>query len=61
MIRRTKQDWSVGKIVKVGFLRLMITGITPTPGDFRPDKYHLLDPKTEKRYTFTPHWGLEAA
>ena len=58
MITRSKQNWAVGATVKVGFLSLTVTAIEPTPGDGRPDVYHLQSGKGT-RYTFTPHYGLE--
>ncbi len=57
-ITRSTQRWSVGEEVKVGFMRLTITAIEPTPGDGMPDVYHLTDDK-DRHYTFTPHYGLE--
>ena len=45
--------------MKVGFLSLRVTGLIPTPGDYRPDVYTLESAKG-KRYTFTPYHGLEA-
>lgn len=55
-----KQDWSMGASVKVGFLTLKVVNLIPTPGDFRPDVYVLVDPKNAERvYHFTPHFGLE--
>lgn len=58
MITRTKQDWTPGAVVKVGFLSLEVVGCVPTPGDYRPDDYRLWNPKTGAKYTFTPHNGL---
>lgn len=57
-ITRSKQDWSVGAKVKVGFLTLTITRLEPTPGDGMPDIYHLTNGQG-RQYTFTPHYGLE--
>jgi len=57
-ITGSKQDWSVGKTVKVGFMSLEIIGFYPTPGDYKPDVYELKNAKGQK-YTFTPHYGLE--
>jgi len=59
MINNSKQNWEIGKTVKVGFLSLKITGIILTPGDFRPDIYELENAKGDKRYNFTPHYGIE--
>ena len=60
MIRRTKQDWTPGNAVKVGFLTLEVVEAIPTPGDGRPDDYRLWNINTGKKYTFTPHHGLSA-
>jgi hypothetical protein len=60
MIQHSKQVWQVGNIVKVGFLTgLRVESIEPTPGDYAPDIYHLLQVITGRRYTFTPHKGIE--
>lgn len=59
-ITRSAQDWTVGNIVKVGFLTLLITGFEATPGDHRPDVY-LLQSAKGVSYRFTPHFGLEKA
>lgn len=58
---KTKQIWKVGEIVKVGFLKLRITKIELTPGDYMPDAYHLvgLEKNEHKKYRFVPHNGLE--
>lgn len=58
MIRNTKQDWSVGKEVKVGFLKLTVIDAKATPGDYAPDAYLLS--KGNKFYAFVPHKGLFA-
>lgn len=59
MIKHSKQNWEVGQIVSVGFLKgLTVTAKEPTPGDFRPDAYHLIA-KNGTRYVFTPHYGIE--
>lgn len=55
MITRTRQDWTPGSVVKVGFLSLEVVECIPTPGDYRPDDYRLWNPNTGKKYTFTPH------
>ncbi len=57
-ITRTKQDWSVGSEVKVGFLKLRVTGFRPTPGDYAPDAYELESLDGSKQYEFVPHMGL---
>jgi hypothetical protein len=58
-IQRSKQDWSPGSVVKVGFMTLTVMAIIPTPGDWLPDKYQLLDTRNGRWYEFTPHNGLE--
>ena len=55
---RTKQDWSVGSTVRVGFLTLTVIAIVPTPGDGMPDEYRLVS-ASGKQYSFVPHIGLE--
>jgi hypothetical protein len=57
MRRKAKQDWTVGAIVRVGFLDgLTVVEKVPTPGDFKPDYYVLT--RGTARYEFTPHNGL---
>ena len=58
MITRTKQDWTPGETVKIGFMVLEVVAVIPTPGDYRPDDYRLWNPKSGAKYTFTPHHGL---
>lgn len=55
----TRQKWTPGEMVKVGFMNLKVLNCIPTPGDYKPDIYHLINPKTMKEYFFTPHHGLE--
>lgn len=59
MIRNTRQDWSPGRTVRVGFLTLRVVEAIPTPGDGRPDVYRLASLDGRTGYTFTPHHGLE--
>lgn len=62
MITKTSQDWSIGSVVKVGFLKLEVTDIELTPGDHKPDAYLLRgigDKNENKLYRFVPHNGLE--
>jgi hypothetical protein len=54
----TRQDWSQGATVKVGFLTLEVLAKVATPGDGRPDLYALWNPKSGAFYQFTPHHGL---
>ena len=57
MITNTKQNWQIGKTVKVGFLTLIITNIRQVK-DGLPDIYDLVSPNREKQYEFIPHNGL---
>ena len=57
--RRSKQNWTVGSTVKVGFLTLRIYKAIPTPGDGMPDKYRLESLDGQRKYEFTPHFGIE--
>jgi hypothetical protein len=61
MITRSKQNWEVGQTVKVGFMQLRVVSVELTPGDYRPDIYHLENLAGTKSYQFTPHFGLVAA
>ncbi len=58
MILNTHQNWSPGSIVRVGFLRLRVIAIIPTPGDYRPDVYALESLDGRAFYRFTPHHGI---
>lgn len=60
MIRNSKQDWSIGSTVRVGFVSLRVVAIEPTPGDGRPDAY-LLESAKGEQYRFVPHCGLSKA
>lgn len=54
-----KQDWQVGEIVNVGFIKgLMVVRKEPTPGDWAPDAW-LLVSKDNRHYRFVPHLGIE--
>ncbi|SDR37535.1 hypothetical protein SAMN05443245_5236 [Paraburkholderia fungorum] len=59
MIKRTQQDWSVGSMVKVGFLTLEVKAAIATPGDFKPDAYILINNAATQLYKFVPHNGIE--
>ena len=59
MSRKPKQDWTPGATVRVGFMTLTVVRKVPTPGDFRPDVYHLTAANGAP-YTFQPHFGLRA-
>lgn len=57
MITNTKQVWTSGSIVKVGFMTLTVVAAIATPGDYKPDAY-IVASKTQA-YLFIPHNGLE--
>jgi len=57
-ITKSKQDWSVGSTVKVGFLTLRVTGMRSVV-DGKPDIYELVNANGDKTYDFTPHNGIE--
>lgn len=58
MITRTKQDWSIGEWVKVGFMTLQVVNAR-AEFDYLPDIYTLRSTKG-KMYEFIPHNGLHA-
>jgi len=57
MITRTKQNWSVGQTVQVGFLQLRVVGVRAVK-DGMPDIYTLESLDGKKKYEFIPHNGL---
>ena len=57
MITKTKQDWTPGNIVKVGFLRLRVLGARAVK-DGLPDIYTLESVNGTVRYEFIPHHGI---
>lgn len=58
MINNTKQNWSIGNIVKVGFMKLEVVAVEAIK-DGMPDIYTLKSSKG-KIYEFIPHNGLTA-
>jgi hypothetical protein len=58
MITKTKQNWEIGNIVKVGFLTLRVVSVKAIK-DGMPDIYTLENLNGTKRYEFTPYNGLE--
>lgn len=60
MIKNSKQNWTVGAVVKVGFHSLKIRAICQTPGDGLPDAYILTNLAESRLYKFIPHNGLIA-
>ena len=57
MIVNTRQDWTPGKVVKVGFLHLRVLSYR-AEFDGLPDIYTLESLDGRKRYEFIPHNGL---
>ena len=55
--RQSKQNWSIGSIVKVGFMTLKVIGCRAIV-DGMPDIYDLESLDGTKRYEFIPHNGL---
>jgi hypothetical protein len=56
-ITNTKQDWSIGAVVKVGFMQLRVLGVEAI-NDFLPDIYRLESLDGRRQYEFIPHNGL---
>lgn len=56
-ITNTRQDWSIGATVKVGFLTLRVTGIRAVI-DSMPDIYDLVSLDGVRVYEFIPHNGI---
>ncbi len=59
MITKTRQNWTAGQVVKVGFLSLVVKAAVVTPGDYLPDAYILANQAGTQLYKFIPHNGLE--
>jgi len=57
MIKNTTQKWSIGNIVKVGFLKLQVLSAR-SEKDYLPDIYTLASIDGAKIYEFIPHNGL---
>jgi len=57
MITRTNQNWSVGSVVRVGFLNLRVCGVQVVK-DGLPDIYTLESLDGKRVYNFIPHNGL---
>jgi hypothetical protein len=53
-----RQDWNVGEVVRVGFLRLRVLAKIATPGNYLPDQYALTNADGSRFYRFIPHNGL---
>ena len=59
MITKTRQNWTTGQVVKVGFLSLVVKAAVATPGDYLPDAYILANQAGTQLYRFVPHNGVE--
>lgn len=58
MISNTKQNWTIGATVKVGFMTMVVKAAIVTPGDYAPDAYILANQTGTQLYKFVPHNGL---
>ena len=56
-IIHSKQDWTPGQLVNVGFLRLRMIRVDAV-FDGKPDIYTLESLDGSKRYEFIPHLGI---
>ena len=56
-ITKTRQDWTPGNTVRVGFLTLKVIDVKAVY-DGLPDIYTLESLDGRKRYEFIPHNGL---
>jgi hypothetical protein len=59
-ITRSRQDWTPGHTVKVGFMSLRVLSVEAVK-DGLPDIYTLESLDGTKRYEFIPHNGLTRA
>lgn len=57
MINNSKQNWTIGQTVKVGFMTLVVRQAIATPGDYAPDVYILSNQANTQLYKFVPHNG----
>ena len=57
MIMNSRQQWTIGATVKVGFLTLRVTGMRAVR-DGLPDIYTLESADGSRTYEFIPHNGL---
>jgi len=61
MAHGTKQDWTPGSIVRVGFLKLMVLRKeNERDSKYDPYGYILSNLTGTKNYRFTPYNGLES-
>ena len=56
-ITHSKQDWTPGQLVNVGFLRLRMVRVEAV-FDGKPDIYTLESLDGSKKYEFIPHMGI---
>jgi hypothetical protein len=57
MITNTRQNWTVGQVVRVGFLSLRVLSVR-SERDYLPDIYTLESMNGQRKYEFIPHNGL---
>ncbi len=57
MIVHSKQNWTIGQTVKVGFLTLRVVSARAEK-DYLPDIYTLESLDGSRQYEFIPHNGL---
>lgn len=58
-MKNSTENWSIGGIVKIGFLQLRIIGSkVSTPGNYAADEWPLESLNGQKFYRFIPHKGL---
>lgn len=57
MIKNSKQNWSIGSVVKVGFMQLKVINAR-AEHDYLPDIYTLESLDGKRTYEFIPHNGL---
>lgn len=58
MISNSRQKWTVGNKVKVGFMQLTVRAVVETPGDYAPDAYILSNLNGTQLYSFVLHNGI---
>jgi len=59
MSKTSKQEWTAGSTVKVGFLTLVVVAKIATPGDYLPDAYICKNPAGTQLYKAVPFNGVE--
>ena len=58
-MKNSSENWTVGEIVRIGFLSLRIIGNkVATPGNYAADEWPLESLNGKSFYRFIPHRGL---